>query len=100
MELTLSNEWFQWHNWGSGYDDFEFEVVRLDNGDGFTGGGEEDAVITFTGGDYWALVELADGAVPDWAPLPGSPPANDRSHSDVYYVQVYYNTYVLLNGDR
>ena len=95
---SYSRPGFVWHNWDSGYDEFEIKVVRLDNGDGFTGGGEENAVITFTGGEYWALVEPSDGEVPDWAPLPGSPPTNDHSHSD--YVLVYYNTYVLLNGDR
>lgn len=94
---SYSRPGFVWYNWGSGYDDFEIEVERLDNGDGFTGGGSEDATITFTGGDDWALVEPSDDEVPSWAPLPGAPAVFD---STTYYVPVFYNTYVWLNGHR
>ena len=66
-----------WHNWGSGYDDFEIEVVRENNGDGFVNGSEEDATITFTGGDVWALVEPSDDVVPAGHPLPGAPDVFD-----------------------
>lgn len=97
---SYSDPGFVWHNRGSGYDEFEIKVVRVDNGDGFTNGGEENAVITFTGGDVWALVEPSDGEKPSWAPLPGSPPTNDHSHSDVYYVPVFYNTSMWLNGHQ
>ena len=91
---------FQWSNWGSGYDDFEIEVVRESNGTGFARSGEEDATITFTGGDYWALVEPSDGERPSGHPLPGSPPVDSGMADGAYYVPVYYDTYVLLNGDR
>ena len=80
-----SFKWFKWHNWGSGYDDFEVEVVWESNSGGFTNSGEEDATITFSGEDDRALAELSEGAVPDWGPLLGSPSTNGRSHSDAYY---------------
>lgn len=86
---SYSDPGFVWHNWGSGYDDFEIEVERLDNGDGFTGGGSEDATITFSGGDYWALVEPSDGEKPSWSPLPGSPPEHSGMPEGGCYVPVF-----------
>ena len=74
-----SFRWFNWHNWGSGYDDFEVEVERHDNGDGFTNGNVEDAVVTFTGGDYEATVTPSDGTAS-------------------YTVPVFYNVQVELIG--
>lgn len=91
-----SYSYFEWHNWGSGYDEFEIKVVRENSGDGFVKGDEEDATITFTGGEYWALVEPSDGVLPDGYPLPGAP-GSDSSGS--YWVPVYYDTYVWLGGD-
>ena len=75
-----STKWFRWHNLGSGYDDFVIDVVRESNRDGFTTGGEEDAEILFSGGDYRALVTPSDGTAS-------------------YTVPVTYNTYVWLDGD-
>ncbi len=83
---------YAWWNWGEGYDEYEVTVVRESNGDGFASGTEE-SVITFTGGDDWALVEPSDDQVPDWAPPAGSPDVFD---STTYYVPVTYNTTIYL----
>ena len=64
-----SHSHFMWHNWGSGYSDFEVEVERQDNGDGFANKGREDAEILFSGGDYWALVTPSDGTASYWLPV-------------------------------
>ena len=94
------NPGFAWSNWGSGYDDFEIEVVRQDNGGSFTNKGEETATITFSGEDVWALVESSDGEKPDFASLLGSPPEHSGMEEGAYYVPVYYNTYVYLGGHQ
>ena len=94
---TYGTPGFEWFNWGSGYDDYEVEVVRESNGDGFTNRGSEDATITFSGGDDWALVEPSDDEVLDWSPLPGAP---DTFDSTTYYVPVTYSEYIQLDGRR
>lgn len=47
-------------NWGVGYDEYEVTVDHLSNGGSFATG-NEDVVITFTGGDIYALVTPSDG---------------------------------------
>ena len=51
----------------------------VSNDDGFTNAGEEEATITFTGGDLWALAESSDDVVPDWALGAGSLPVFDST---------------------
>ena len=76
---TYDNPGLEWHNQGLGCDEFEVEVVRVSNDDGFVNAGEEEATITFTGGDLWALAESSGGVVLDWALLAVSLPVFDST---------------------